>query len=367
MTRLKEYNVFQQGQYPLPGLAHVQATKDSPYSVYPPYAFPIFALFFAWGGAAQGWFMVHCLSLFSLVLIAWIGWRSLRFAGPAAGLLGALAPVAISGNSYSIYMGQFSILCMGLVSLQWLLVKRHQPWLAGLCWALAMLKPQIALGFVVPLLRQGYRRGLLLGLAILLLLSAGALAFTHVSPWKFLAFWLVPNRLGFVQAGTFNLMRWLGLGLTAVLVAIVSLLVLIFCVGNSRSFAKTFPLRTSIWSRSLSDFDAKPTLKLQGLCAVIGALVFYHHPYDNIMLYPALLAIFAQALELRSLWSRLVAVAMAMALWAPVHLTANTSLFQVLNAGVWLLVGLTLLLHRPGGWGFREKPPQQVSALPLQR
>ncbi|MFM9071920.1 MAG: hypothetical protein ACKOOC_00680 [Cyanobium sp.] len=99
------------------------------------------------------------------------------------------------------------------------------------------------------------------------------------------------------------------------------------------------------WFRSLSGFAAKPTLRLQGLCAVIGALVFYHHPYDNIMLYPAMLSIFALSLRKpREGCLMVLAVAMAITLWAPLHIVANNKMFQFISAGVWILVGLTLLL-----------------------
>jgi len=47
------------------------------------------------------------------------------------------------------------MLCMGLISVQWLLLERQRPLPAGLCWALAMLKPQIAAAFALPLLQQG--------------------------------------------------------------------------------------------------------------------------------------------------------------------------------------------------------------------
>jgi len=40
-------------------------------------------------------------------------------------------------------------------------------------------------------------------------------------------------------------------------------------------------------------------------------------------------------------------VAMAITLWMPVHLNANSAALHTLNAGVWLLVALTLLGH-PG-------------------
>jgi hypothetical protein len=71
---------------------------------------------------------------------------------------------------------------MGLISLQCWLLERQRPLPAGFCWALAMLKPQIAAGFPLPLLRRGNRCGLLLGLAVLLVLAGVALTYTHVSP-----------------------------------------------------------------------------------------------------------------------------------------------------------------------------------------
>lgn len=355
ITRWREYDVFRKGLYPMPELVPQPVPQDLPFSVYPPYAQPMFGLFFGFGGLAQGWKVVHALSLLSLFLIGWIGWRSLRFAGPAAGLLGAIAPVAISGNSYSLYQGQFSILCMGLISLQWLLLERRRPLAAGLCWAGAMLKPQIALFFAVPFLKRGNRRGLVLGLSLLLLLSGAALAFTKVSPLRYISAWLNPNRFAFVRAGNVNLMNLPGPGLTLLL-----LLVVLGCVLASRwGLAKTrsLPIRRP-------QFPAEPksmasTLRTQGICAVFGCLVVYHHPYDNIMLYPALLAIVTQALQERRLWSRLLALAMALSLWAPVHLVATQTLFQSLAAGIWMLVGVTLLAHRPERW--REGTQASIS------
>jgi len=72
-------------------------------------------------------------------------------------------------------------------------------------------------------------------------------------------------------------------------------------------------------------------------------VALYHRNYDNIMLFPALLAILARALRQGDPWSRLLAVAMALSLWIPVHLTLSP-LHQAPIALTWLLVGLTLLL-----------------------
>ncbi|MFN9057018.1 MAG: hypothetical protein ACK5W5_08560, partial [Cyanobacteriota bacterium] len=96
-------------------------------------------------------------------------------------------------------------------------------------------------------------------------------------------------------------------------------------------------------------FDGKtPTLRLQALCGVVGSVVFYHHPYDNIMLYPALLDIFGLALRDHRIWLKLLATAMAIALWAPLHWVANNPTFQSFSTIVSVLVGLTLLAQTSG-------------------
>jgi hypothetical protein len=353
MLRLREFTVFQQGTYPLRALVKPPVPQGFPTSVYPPYALPLFALFFAPGGAAQGWAMVQVLSLIALLPISWIGWRSLRFAGPAAALLGALAPVAIGGNSNCLYHGQFSMLCMGLVSLQWLLLERQRPLPAGLCWALAMLKPQIAAAFALPLLQNGYRRGLVLGTSLLLVMSAGALAFTHTSPLRYVAFWLKPGRLAFVRAGSINLMALLGAwggGILAVLVLLGGFWVL-------RRRQRVHPGEREGWSAERAVPQPTINLRLQGLCAVLGGLGAYHLNYDNIMMFPALLAILALALRQPTAWNQALAAAMAASLWFPVHLTADKMAPQTLIAAIWLAVGLTLLGNGPQRWQPRTAAP----------
>lgn len=345
ISRAREYAVFKEGLYPMGILVPHPVPEGFPYTVYPPYALPMFAVFFGIGGLAQGWAVVRILSLLSLGLIGWIGWRSLRFAGPAAACLGALGPAAISGNSYGLFQGQFSMVCMGLISLQWLLLQRQRPVAAAFCWAAAMLKPQIALTFALPLLKPPNRGGLLLGLSALLLLGGGALFYTHVAPLHYLSVWLEPKRLNFAHAGTINLMHLLGPG-TAVLLIVLTLGVAVGFRQMASGKRVPFWRQGSAHAFIARAFDhGVPSLRLQGLCGILGCLMFYHHPYDNIMLYPAMLSIFALSLRKpREGWLMVLAVAMAITLWAPLHIVANNKMFQFISAGVWILVGLTLLL-----------------------
>ena len=110
------------------------------------------------------------------------------------------------------------------------------------------------------------------------------------------------------------------------------------------------------WSGPAGTRALRLSWQWQGLCAVLGAVALYHYNYDNIMLFPALLAILARALRHGDPWSQLMAVAMALSLWTPVHLTANSALPEALISATWLLVGLTLLL-----------PPRDGPSLPEPR
>jgi hypothetical protein len=84
---------------------------------------------------------------------------------------------------------------------------------------------------------------------------------------------------------------------------------------------------------------------------VLGALAAYHLNYDNIMLFPAQLAILSMALRHPGIWNGALAVVMQISLWIPVHLTADRFLPQALSASIWFAVGLTLLANRPEQFG----------------
>ena len=184
----------------------------------------------------------------------------------------------------------------------------------------------------------------MLGTSLLLLMSAAALTFTHTSPLRYLGFWLKPGRLSFVRAGTVNLMALLGAWGWGILAAVV--LLGGFWVLRRRQ-------RFHAWEAGSAERGvAKPSisLRLQRLCAVLGALGAYHLNYDNIMVFPALLAILALALRHPTSWNRALAAAMAGSLWFPVHLTADKPGPQALIAAIWLAVGITLLGNGPQRW-----------------
>lgn len=338
--RLREYNIFREGVFPHEKLARGAVSRDFPSTVYPPYALPMFAPFFAWGGAVQGRLMIEILSGVSLGLIGWYGFRFLRWAGPQAAILGAVAGIAISGNGNALAHGQFSILCMGLITAQLLLLEARRPWRAGLCWALAMIKPQIALPFALPFLARLRWPGLALASALLIGLSLSVLNATGVTLPAYLGIWSRPGSLSFVDEGNANLIGLLEgwLQIDATVIQIVLLLVIgILILG---------------WWWRIGAEMADP-LQVAAVCAVIGAVGFYHRNYDNIMLYPALLAVLDRAFGSRRhqepfprIWI-LLAGAMGLSLWTPQRLIETLPFAMTGQLIVWLMAGLAVGLIPP--------------------
>lgn len=332
--RLNEYGYFRAGVFPHPQMALRKGLEITALSVYPPYAMPMFAPFFHPGGAVQGRVLIQVLSLLSLGLIGWVGQRLLRGAGAAAGVLGALAGAAISGNSNALAHGQFSLICMGLITAQWLLLARHQRIPAGLCWALAMIKPQIALPFALPFLQTRRLRGLVVGVALLLALSAVAFWHTGVTPLHYLEIWTRPQSMDFIRGGSQSSAGDLAdsFGLSA---AASQLLV----AGLTATAVSLW-----WWCRRRQPEDP---LQTAAVCAAASAVGFYHLNYDNILLFPALLMTLRLAITRQRPQWRLLAVAMALSLWTPQRIIEQVPLGGQAQLLLWLVVGVVLALQAP--------------------
>ena len=338
--RWDEWRLFSQGIYPSGQLARPEQ-QALPYfrtTVYLPWALPMFAPLFFWGGRLQGVVFIHVLSLLSLVLIATIGWFSLRRFGAYAGWLGSLAPLAIAGNFSALNKGQFAIVSMGLISLQWLLLLRHnRSPAAGFCWALAMVKPQIAWTFALPFLARGRLAGLVLGVGLLLGLSVLALAYTRSDPYAYLVSWfqLLPSFLGGANlngaSGLVELIRRMPSSFLVVLGVVSSIGIGIVV---SLVLKKMFPARPQG-----EGYGGADPMLLAGLCAIVGQLAFYHRYYDNIMLYPALLAVLRLVFLKQRLLEVLLASLMAASVWTPQRLLDLLPCSAMVQTVVWGLLG----------------------------
>jgi hypothetical protein len=341
--RWADWQLFSQGIYPSWTLAtpEQQALPYFRTTVYLPWALPLFGALFAGGGRAQGTLIIQAVSLLSLAPIAFVGWRSLRPWGVSAAWLGGLAPLAISGNSNALAHGQFSVLCMGLITLQWLLLLRNRPLPAGLCWALAMVKPQIAASFALPFLARRRWLGLIGGLVILGGLTVVALAHTHSEPYAYLISWLqiLPTFMGNANLNAAS-------GLVGLLQRSPALAVFVLVSVSAVGFGILMQaggqrLRGNLHTVNLL-WVAEPLL-LAGLCAVVGQIAFYHRNYDNIMLYPALLTALLLAFRHRRVLDVVLATLMAVSVWTPQRLLDALSSASLVQTLIWVSLGVSIL------------------------
>lgn len=336
--RAAEYRCFRLGIYPNRALAGPAAPKWLPNTPYPPYALPMFAVFFEPGGPLQGRLLIELLSLASIVVIGCHGFRELRFAGPAMAAVGGLTGAAIMGNSTALELGHFSIICAGLIVGQMVLLERGRPLLAGLCWTLAMIKPHIALAFAPLFLVDRQWRGLVMGCTIVGALGLFACWWTNVPPTRAVSRWFMGLSWVFATRGQGlgpgSLAAWLGISPQVVHSAmIVACGCLLAAVGG------LLLLRRSAGGRG----DTSRIAPLAGVCAVLGDVFIYHHHYDNVMLYPAAIAILTLAAAEPAWWSSGLAALMMATLWIPHRIITAVPFNGVGRAVIWLAVVAALL------------------------
>ncbi|MBU3665941.1 MAG: DUF2029 domain-containing protein [Chthoniobacterales bacterium] len=257
------------------------------YTVYPPYAFAIFTPLFAPPGYNPDRALFQFLSVAALGLMAFYGASQLRFAGPAAAALGAAIPLAFSGNFVALCQGQFSIISTGFVIAQMILLDQKRPIAAGLCWALAMIKPQIAVAFAL-LFFIGQRRnilGLIAGAVSLLALSGVALLWTGTSPENAVVEGFLSHQLTHLQHQSNAAGMWMGsFGLTPIQATAVA--------GGLTGL-----LAVALWLFARQKAESMSIDKTAAVCAAFGYSGFYHVHYDNMMLFPLLLALVVAALR----------------------------------------------------------------------
>lgn len=304
-TRAVEFALFRAGVYPNAHLEPHGPPWVPSYTVYPPYAFPLFAVFFEPGGMVQGRLLVEMLSLAGVVVMGLFAYRALVPYGLPVAMIGAVSGAAFAGNVTALIVGQFSIISAGLVVQQIIFLERGRPLLAGVCWALAMIKPQIGLPFVVLFLRRGAAPGALLGSAILIGAAGFACAWTGVSPTTVIGHWQTGMSLAFIGEGS-------GIGPGAVARA--------FGVSHRVAQYATLALLAGLavpLARLIRKRPEQSILPLAGACGVLGMFATYHRPYDNIMLFPTVVATLLAAAASRQ--AAAVAIAAAMLLSVVIH------------------------------------------------
>lgn len=205
--------------------------------------------------------------------------------------------------------------------------------LAGVCWAVAMLKPHVGIAFAALFLFNRQWRGLVAGIAVLAALSALALLWTGVPLLAPLEEWLTRSSMRFTAEpegfSPGRIAEWLGWNHRVVQYAAIGMIVaalgaVAFATRNVRIQELLIPA---------------------ALCAVLGRVLIYHRPYDNAMLWPLLLAAIATALRVRSAAAIAVAVAVAFTLWLPLRLQLYVPGAYSVQSAVWMLAGAYLAMR----------------------
>lgn len=360
--RYDEWLLFRDQIYPHGSLAS-DAERSLPYfrtTVYLPWALPMFAGLFAWGGLIQGKILMLVANLAGIATIAFAGKQCFRPWGKAASWFGAFLPLTIRGLNLCLTLGQFSAACVGLLTLQWLLLQRQKPLPAGLCWALAMIKPQIAVTFALPLLLPKYRKGLWLGSGILAGLSVVALWHTGTQPIDFLASWLKtlqyftdlsPNLTGALTNSSLGESDSFKTSLIGIFVAIAGS---VYIAIRQAKFIRQLLARFT---------QASISMELAGISAIAGATLFYHGYYDNIMLYPALLCCWLITFKRPTLGNTILAALITVSLSAPVSLFFALPGYQMFQVLTWLTAGIVLILRIASGQA--ASSPLAIGLLPF--
>jgi hypothetical protein len=340
-AREVEYELYASGIYPNQSIASNPVAKvDLPNSVYPPYAFPMLAIVFAWGSMPAAGLVFGILTLGALLAIAAFGFRALRHLGWQAGSLGAVSGLAIAHNSSAVAFGQFSIICMGFVVGQMCCLRRGHKMAAGVFWAFAMFKPQIGAAFALLFLVDRSSRGLIFGLTILAVLSCLACWQTQVSPFAVLGYWFKYAELGFVTVG--NSQGSSAGGVLALLGSDPRGAIAI-------SLAVAMALGAGLWLRGRG--DGYSVMTVVALCAIVGRIFIPHRAYDNIMLVPALLALVALAVERRSVSSAMMAAVFGATLWVPLTSLDRSAWLDATILGFWFSAAVFLITQSPATHG----------------
>lgn len=337
--RAAEYDLFRAQYYP-----NHQVEKAPPgvvqrfpegvraiHSVYPPYAFPTFAAYFEPGGISQGRVVLLTLWVASLAGMGAMGFHALRDGGPAIACIGALTAFAISGNKSALHLGQFVMPCVGLLMLQLRLIRRGRPIAAGLCWSLAMVKPQVALPFAALFLLRKQWQGLAVGAVVLGLLSWAACAWTDNDLVAVLAQWSGNASKNFAtegfKASPAALADAIGTDRLAVQLSLLAAAAALLCFAAA----------------AVRRLGSDCLLPLAGLASVAGMLCFYHRLYDQIMLLPMLLAVMSLAVRSAHPGAAALAVAALASLLVPIRLYETLPPLVPAAATIWILGGVVPL------------------------
>ncbi len=332
-TRAAEYASYAEGVYPNKRLRVEGREPAVIHSVYPPYAFPMMGVFFWSGSEGVDRVVVEVVSMAGLGVLGWHVRKVLAARGVEVAWWEALAlPLAVSGNCSAMGLGQFTIMSMGFLALQVMALERGRWGVAGVCWALAMIKPHLALPFAMlfPLRREW--RGLVAGVVLLTVLSGWALWRTGVLPLAFLEAGPAQEKLKFVTK-PYAAGLWVSWSGVSARVASAGGLVVVMGLVAAGGFEGV--------RRRLTLVSAA------GVSGMVAFVMFYHRQYDNLLLFPLMLAWVVRLVERPGMVGLVAAGMLAVTIYLPAGMVSASPVLLALTLLV--PVGAAVVLVMGGG------------------
>ena len=251
-----------------------------PRLTYPPATYALFFPSLGWNHINTARWLWAGLSLFLCVFLVRTVWRQAGAVKPADRATWALLVMAMAPVSVTIGNGQVGLWV--LVAILAAISRIEQGVPAGglpmaVLLALALVKPTASLPFLWLFVALGEYRGLIGGLLLYSLLTLGAAGFQDESLMGLLGSWLEQYRLSFQEPGYANLNSLLSPPFLETWGVVLSLLVLLAGGAWVIVHRKADP-----WA-------------LAGLLGVIARLWTYHRIYDDLLLVPAVIALYRHA------------------------------------------------------------------------
>jgi len=304
LERHREIRTLEQGYYPRATLYPDNKIKHSVNSVYPPYAFPMlwFLVPFHDYQINRTWMTV--INLFCAGMMAGYGWKLGRAHGWRGAALLSLSTTAFFALSTNLLGAQLGLLVNTLLMLMLTALNQERPWRAGLFWMLAMIKPQNSLFAAILFLNRARWKTVLAATGILIGLSQLVAAYCDVPLSQILSSMIFSNRhQRFIRQGN---------SITSMLAQLELSPALLTMAGLAGSLLIIFLLRRSLHAR------VSPLVELAVLLGIMR-VVFYHRPYDNIMLVFLILALGQHALEKNNLHAWLAYLWTGLTVWLPMN------------------------------------------------
>ena len=285
--------------------------------------------------------------IISLVLFAVVVVWSYRRGAEADRHFGwvlATAVFAVNGFSTTMIVGQYGLLVMGMLVLAYDLDRRNHEVLAGVCLGIALVKPSVAVPFVLPFFFQGRWKMLVVAGVYLTVGTLVIWPWINTTPWQALGqMGTIASRFQGDGYSLCNVIEWFGVPPAPAMKA--------SAVGVMLAAAVL-----TYWWRESS------MVVLFGIAAMASRGWSYHRQYDNLVLAFLLIALGVAAVRRSSVVWMATFLALGITLWLPARLTTiekyeYATQWTLIQGAVWVIALVVLLM-------LEKRSVQTESALP---